>query len=233
MVDEFLSFTKETKFVINEDKCEAMLINFSRKMSFSPSITIGGTDTIKEVYHTKLLGVIIQSDLRWDLNTDYIFSKASSKLWLLRRLKFLNIEPLILTDFYVKEIRSVLEYAAPVWYSSITSEQSRQLEKIQVYSVSIILSDWDSSYKHKCARLKLEPLYLRRRKIALNYGLRTAANVEYRDYFFKKKMHCYNTRAQGLFYEQMKSNSRRHYLSPLVSITRDLNEYMKNKTKGV
>ena len=193
---------------------------------------MGGTDTIKEVYYTKLLGVIIQSDLRWDLNTEYIFSKASSKLWLLRRLKFLNIEPLILTDFYVKEIRSILEYAVPVWYSSITSEQSRQLEKIQVYSVSIILSDWDSSYKSKCARLKLEPLYLRRRKIALNYGLRTAANVEYRDYFFKK-MHCYNMRTQGLFYEQIKSNSRHHYLSPLVSITRDLNEYMKNKTKGV
>ena len=68
--------------------------------------------------------------------------------------------------------------------------------------------------------------------MALNYGLKMAANVRYGDYFFKK-MHSYNTRGQGLFYEEMKSNSRRHYLSPLTSITRDLNAYIKNKTKGV
>ena len=128
MVDEFLSFTKDSKFVIYEDKCEAMMINFSKSKSFSLNISRGESDIIKEVSHTKLLGLIIQSDLKWNLNTDYMFKKASSKLWLLRRLKALDIEHQILTDFYVKEIRSLLEHAVPVWYSSITSEQSRQIE---------------------------------------------------------------------------------------------------------
>ena len=73
MVDEFFSFTKDAKFVINEDKCEAMMINFSKSKSFSPNISIRESNIIKEVSHTKLLGLIIQSDLKWNLNTDYIF----------------------------------------------------------------------------------------------------------------------------------------------------------------
>ena len=133
----------------------------------------------------------------------------------------------------MKEIRSLLEHAVPVWYSSITSEKSKQIEKIQIYSVSIILNDWSSPYSHKCTRLNLQPLHLRRKQIAINYGLKSAANEKYGDTFFKTKKHCYNTRGQGLYFEEMKSNSRRHYFSPLVSITRDINEYLRNKTKRV
>ena len=63
---------------------------------------------------SKILGVIIKSDLRWDRNTEYIFSKAANKIWLLRRLRIYISDIEILKDFYIKEIRSLLEYAVPV-----------------------------------------------------------------------------------------------------------------------
>ena len=77
-VDEFCSFIIDTKFVLNKDKCEAMVFNFSKTLSFAPDIKVGGSEIIKEVSHTNLLGLIIQSDLKWNQNTEYIYGKASS-----------------------------------------------------------------------------------------------------------------------------------------------------------
>ena len=85
----------------------------------------------------------------------------------------------------------------------------------------------------RCARLRLEPLHLRRKKIALNYARRTAANPKYVEEFFNKKTNSYNTRSQGTFYEVKSSRSQRHYLSPLLSLTRDLNQYLKDNNGGL
>ena len=165
------------------------------------------------------------------MNTEYIYKRAASKIWLLRRLRIFIDETEILTDFYVKEIRSILEYAIPVWYSSITLEQSKYLEKIQQYSVSIILNNWSLSYKVKCTLLSIEPLYLRRRQIALNFSKRTAANPRHKD-LFKIKTSAHNTRGNGIYYEEVSSRSDRHFKSPLVSLTRDMNKDIRNKTRG-
>ena len=78
-----------------------------------------------------------------------------------------DLEKEILMDFYVKEIRSLLEYAVPVWYSSITRQQSNAIEKIQRWAVSLILDNWTFSYRIKCTLLSLEPLFLRRKSLAL------------------------------------------------------------------
>ena len=65
---------------------------------------IDDSDIIKEVDQTKILGLIIQSNLQWNKNTEFIFNKAVAKLWLLRRLKNFELDYDVLTDFYTKEI---------------------------------------------------------------------------------------------------------------------------------
>ena len=168
--DSFLEFTQENQFVINERKCEVMTFNFSKKYAFPPDINLGNSDIIKEVTHSKILGLLVQNNLKWDMNTEHIYKRAASKLWLLRRLKKFNLEWEILTDFYTKEIRVLLEYAVPAWYNAITREQSNVIEKIQRYATSIILDNWSSlSYKVRCTLLSIEPLFIRRKTIALNF----------------------------------------------------------------
>ena len=80
-------------------------------------------------------------DLKWEANTLYICAKAYKKMWILRRMKILNVEPYILFEVYMKEIRSVLELAVPAWHSALTKKQSIVIERVQKVAVSIILSD--------------------------------------------------------------------------------------------
>ena len=101
-MDNFYEFTKKSDLIINEKKSEVMVFNFSKSYAFPPNLTIGKSDIIREVTVTKLLGVKIQSDLRWQENTNYICKRATGKLWVLRRLKILHVETEHLIDVYKK-----------------------------------------------------------------------------------------------------------------------------------
>ena len=93
-----------------------MKFNFARKTDFPPELTVSGfNDQLETVNQTKLLGVILTDDLKWSANTEFICKKASQRMWKLRRLRMLCIEPLVILDVYLKEIRSVLELAVPQW----------------------------------------------------------------------------------------------------------------------
>ena len=57
----------------------------------------------------KLVGVIVSQDLKWQKNTDYICTKASQKLWIIKRLKKFKLNIFQLLDvcdksmqFYIK-----------------------------------------------------------------------------------------------------------------------------------
>ena len=73
---------------------------------------------------------MITNDLKWERNTEFICKKAYRKIWILRRLKQLDIEPLYILEVYVKEIRSILELAVPAWHSGLTQKQSADIERI-------------------------------------------------------------------------------------------------------
>ena len=105
LISEFEVFANRNDFVINKKKCEVMIFNFSNNYAFPPDINLGNSEVIQEVTHTKLLGLIVQSDLKWSKNTEHIFKKAASKIWLLRRLQKFNLGSEILLDFFKKEIR--------------------------------------------------------------------------------------------------------------------------------
>ena len=77
---------------------------------------------LEVVRETKLLGIILTDNLKWDANTDYICGRAMKKLWTLRRLKKLGADRDSLIEVYTKEVRSVLEFAVPVWHSSISQK---------------------------------------------------------------------------------------------------------------
>ena len=59
----------------------------------------------------------------------------------------MKIDTNIIYDYYVKEIRPVLEYAVPVWSSGISLRNSDDIEKVQTIAFRIILG---SSYSTPC-----------------------------------------------------------------------------------
>jgi len=62
--------------------------------------------------------------------------------------------------FYVTVIRTVLEYACPVWHSSLTAEQTKALESLQRRAMRVIFQDND--YTMSRIRAGLETLESRR-----------------------------------------------------------------------
>ena len=70
-----------------------------------------------------------------------MFKKAMSKMWLLRRLKKLDLDLEIILDFYLKEIRPLAEHGVVIWNSGLTRTQENDLEIIQKIALKIILED--------------------------------------------------------------------------------------------
>ena len=122
------------------------------------------------VPHVKLVGVMVTQDLSWQLNTDYICTKARNKLWILRRLNRFKFDEYKILDVYKKEVRSILEYAVPVWHSSLTKRQSIQIERIQKQAFRIILQQNYISYEIACTLLSMEPLHTRRTQLCINFA---------------------------------------------------------------
>ena len=185
---------------------------------------------MREVSVTKLLGVKLQSDLKWGENTNYICNRASAKLWLIRRMKSIGLEPEVIIDFYTREIRSLLELAVPVWHSGLTVQQSDQIEAVQKMAVSLILNDFKSSYFVKCTLLNIEPLYLRRLTLCEHFVTRTANSKQHSN-LFQPKEKCYNTRSEPNTFIEHQCNSSRHFNSPLSFLTRTLNKIIREKKK--
>ena len=103
------NFASQKLLKIKEKKTNLMKFNFSHNHDFPPEVTINGfRDQLEVIHETKLLGIMLTDDLKWAANCEYLCKKAYSKMWTLRRMKVLDIDPSVILDVYLKEIRSVL-----------------------------------------------------------------------------------------------------------------------------
>ena len=75
-----------------------------------------------------------------------------------------------LFDVYIKDIHSILEMAVPVWHSSLTKQQSSDIERIQKVAFRIILDSNYTNYQLACIKFNTETLENRREKLCLKYA---------------------------------------------------------------
>ena len=135
------------------------------------------------VEQVKLLGVVISSNLSWSANTDSIVERCNRKTWMLRRLKKLGASQEDLLDVYLKQIRSLAEFAVPVWNSSLTGEDIANLERLQKTALHIILSDQYTSYTSALKETGLDKLSDRRRKICLKFAKKAQKHSKFSKWF--------------------------------------------------
>ena len=150
---------------VNGRKTKEMLIG-SISRDPPPPLTLGGA-TVDRVTTFKLLGVHVSNDLRWQHHVDAISSKAASRLWFLRQLKRSGASIEDLLCFYKTVVRPVLEYACPVWHSSLTSGQTKALESLQKRAMRIIFSHGD--YQAATIIAGIDTLQTRRETLATNF----------------------------------------------------------------
>ena len=68
---------------LNQKKTKIMLFNRSTKYDFHPKIFVED-ELLEVVESTKLLGVMVSSDLKWDTHISYVVRRVMKKLWMLR-----------------------------------------------------------------------------------------------------------------------------------------------------
>ena len=120
---------------LNYKKTKLMLFNPDVIRDSMPSFVLDGHH-IDLVEETRLLGLVLRSDLSWSSNTDYIVQRCNSKLWFLGRLKKLAASMEDLLDLYHKHVR----------HSSLTGEDRQKLELVQKTAFHIILGEQYKSY---------------------------------------------------------------------------------------
>ena len=144
-----------------------------------------------------------------------------SKMWLLRRMKKLNLDSELIFDYYVKEIRSIAEQGVVVWNSGLTNYLVNELEKIQKVAMKIILSEHYTSYETACLFFNVATLSSRRTDLCTNYAIKLYKSKRC-DQFFTP----YSTRARRKQKKLVKENLSRttrcynaphNYLARLVN----------------
>ena len=142
------------------------------------------------------------------------------KLWVLRRLKSYNIETEKLVDVYKKEVRSILEYAVPVWHSSITLNQSKQIERVQKQAFRIILGQDYVNYEIACTLLVMEPLYKRRIKLCIDFAKKEFKKDQN---LFTKALNTKYTRSTPKLVQEFLCRTKRYQNSSMPFLSKLLN----------
>ena len=130
-MDDLSRQSSDEGFQLNEFKCKELRNSFTNNnLTFNPILLNG--KPLEEMTSAKLLGLNISSDLRWNVHVLELGKKASCRLYFLRQLKISQVKTEELMLFYITCIRSILEYACPVFHRALPSYLSEDLERLQI-----------------------------------------------------------------------------------------------------
>ena len=174
------------------------------------------------VEEMKLLGVVIQSDMKWGANTEYMVERAYKKLWVIRRLKGLGAQNSELVDMYRKQVRSVLELAVPAWNGAITNSDKTDIERVQKCALHIILGDQYFSYADALVKSNLDSSGTRREKFSLKFAKKAVKDTKHSSWF-KPKPQLPTRQTQDRYYKPI-ARTDRLMTSPISYLTKLLNE---------
>ena len=103
---------------------------------FAP-IVVDGKE-LERVTSAKLLGLTISSNLTWNEHISDVIKKASKRLYFLVQLKRSRVPRHDMSIFYTACIRSVLTYAAPVFFYALPKYLKDELVRVEKRAMSII-----------------------------------------------------------------------------------------------
>ena len=118
-LDEVAQWAFQNDMLINFQKSSVIHFDFSRHPTPQAPILITGK-VIPTTTKVKLLGLNITSDLKWDEHINDLILKASGRLQMLRLAKQNGVPQDHLLDIYYAYVRPSVEYAVPVWATSLS-----------------------------------------------------------------------------------------------------------------
>ena len=131
---------------------------------------------------------------------------------------------------YKVYIRSILEQSSVVWNSSLTKINKKELERVQKVAVKLITQN-KNTCEENIKGLKLPTLKERRNTLSLNFAKNCLVNEKTKNMFIKnKQIHKMKLRHREK-YKIKKARTERMKNSPLVFMTKQLNQYNEDKER--
>ena len=168
-LDQLGAWCTDNDMLPKPEKCHIMHICTLKNEPEFPDYTLN-KQKINTTDNMNLLGVTLQSNLNWDVQVRQMLSKASRRLYMLYVLKRFKASADDLCAVYQMYVRPVLEYASPLWHSSLTKHQAEQMELIQKRVCRIILGNQYRSYAEALEQLHLPSLFERRDQLLVGFG---------------------------------------------------------------
>jgi hypothetical protein len=184
IINHIAKWTDTNRMKLNEAKCSYMVFSRSKE-DFCSRLTVNN-NYLERTDVAKILGVWVSEDLTWSKNCSEICKKAYSRLSLITKLKYAGVSLNDLVEVYVLFIRSLTEYCAAAFHSSLTGEDTRKLEQIQKTCLKVILGEMYISYSAALEMCGLELLSTRRQERCLNFARRCLKNTKMSRLFPKK-----------------------------------------------
>ena len=216
-------WTKRKKMRLNMKKTKNIIFNFTKKHKFTTRLQ-EEEQNIEVVDKVKLLGTIITSDLTWTQNTSYLVKKAYRRMQLLHNVAKFSRDKNDLKCIYITFIRPILEQSAVVWHSSLSIENSNDLERVQKASIRLIMGKIHTNYENSLKLLGLKTLKERRIKLCLNFAKKTTRSVKMKHMFPLRKEYRNAKRRFTEMFVVKKANTQRLKNSSIPYMQKLLNE---------
>ena len=137
-LNDFHDWFLQNNMSLNPTKCLVMSVSFSKNPPVPIPLSIGDK-ILNSVDKAKILGITVQSNLKWDSHVSGLLKRCNKKLYMLRCLKRYKLPLCDMITVYSGYIRPILDYGVPVFNGSLTKVNSRLLESVQKRACKIML----------------------------------------------------------------------------------------------
>jgi hypothetical protein len=212
---------------LNQDKTKAILFNNAVKYDSLPNLRLENDSGVEVVEEMRLLGVQVRADLSWRSNTTTMCQSAYARLWMLRRLKPLGATVEELLDVYDKQIRCMVEFAAPVWTSGLTLAEENQIERVQKAAFAIMLDQEYNSYARALTKLNRTTLNLRRHELNLKFAKKALKSEKFSHWFCEYKPTDQTNKTRSVntnVLVPVEARTKAFLKSPIAYLTRLIND---------
>ena len=223
-------WTESKKMQLNQKKTKSLIFNFTRDKQFTTNIKLKG-ETVEIVKESKLLGVIVSSDLKWDKNTNHIVKNANRMMRMLHIATKFTRNKSHLVHIFKTFIRSRLEYASTLWHSSLTLSNRNDIERIQKSAMKVIFKNDYQGYEKSLKILKMEMLQDRRERLGLNMAKKCLKHDKLQDMFPMNSNNSTVKIREKEKYHVNQAKTERYRNSAIPFLQRKLNESVKNERR--
>ena len=136
-IEDVEQFVRLNGMKINEGKTKILFFN-NKKTDGVLHYNCNGQYLI-QVEEMKVLGFWLQSDMRVNLQVEYMVTKSNGRIWGLRKLMANGGSIEDGKQYYITWVQYLFEFAVPVWNGRLTVQETETFEKIQKKCLKIIL----------------------------------------------------------------------------------------------